>query len=144
MLQWIGRDVITDLCLKHYRNWIWKGNCFSGKMTELTSDYFLAKNKADVNEHQWRRKWLPTPGFLPGKSHGQRSLESYSPWGLKTRDMTWRLSMQHEWTAKTKSQMILCSYLNMPSFRAWFLYYYISLMITYKLKTAPYLVFIYH
>ena len=26
-----------------------------------------------------RRKWLPTPVFLPGNSHGQRSLESYSP-----------------------------------------------------------------
>ena len=28
----------------------------------------------------WRRKWLPTPIFLPGKFHGQRGLESYSPW----------------------------------------------------------------
>ena len=31
----------------------------------------------------WRRKWQPTPVFLPGKSHGQRSLADYSPWGLK-------------------------------------------------------------
>ena len=30
-----------------------------------------------------RRKWRPTPVFLPGKSHGQRSLEGYSPWGHK-------------------------------------------------------------
>ena len=29
----------------------------------------------------WRRKWRPTPVFLPGKSHGQRSLVGYSPWG---------------------------------------------------------------
>ena len=29
----------------------------------------------------WRRKWHPTPVFLPGKSHGQRSLVGYSPWG---------------------------------------------------------------
>ena len=29
------------------------------------------------------RKWQPTPGFLPGTSHGQRSLAGYSPWGLK-------------------------------------------------------------
>ena len=28
----------------------------------------------------WRRKWQPTPVFLPGKSHGQRNLEGYSPW----------------------------------------------------------------
>ena len=25
----------------------------------------------------WRRKWQPTPVFLPGKSHGQRNLEGY-------------------------------------------------------------------
>ena len=29
----------------------------------------------------WRRKWQPTPVFLPVKSHGQRSLAGYSPWG---------------------------------------------------------------
>jgi len=30
-------------------------------------------------EFPWRKKWQPTPVFLPGKSHGQRSLEGYSP-----------------------------------------------------------------
>ena len=30
-----------------------------------------------------RRKWQPTPVLLPGKSHGQRSLAGYSPWGLR-------------------------------------------------------------
>ena len=30
----------------------------------------------------------PTPVFLPGESHGQRSLMGYSPWGLKESDMT--------------------------------------------------------
>jgi len=29
----------------------------------------------------WRRKWQPTPVFLPGKSHGRRSLVGCSPWG---------------------------------------------------------------
>ena len=29
----------------------------------------------------WRRKWQSAPVFLPGKSHGQRSLAIYSPWG---------------------------------------------------------------
>ena len=33
-------------------------------------------------------KWQPTPAFLPGKSHGQRSLVGYSPWGHKESDMT--------------------------------------------------------
>ena len=36
-----------------------------------------------VRKISWRRKWQPTPVFLPGKSHGQRSLVSYSPWGRK-------------------------------------------------------------
>ena len=35
-----------------------------------------------------RRKWQPTSVFLPGKSHGQRSLAAYSPWGHKESDMT--------------------------------------------------------
>ena len=34
-------------------------------------------------EDPLRRKWQPTPVFLPGKSHGQRSLVGYSPWGRK-------------------------------------------------------------
>ena len=35
-----------------------------------------------------RRKWQPTPVFLPGESHGQRSLVGYSPWGCKESDTT--------------------------------------------------------
>ena len=31
----------------------------------------------------WRSKWQPTPLFLPGESHGQRSLVGYSPWSHK-------------------------------------------------------------
>ena len=33
----------------------------------------------------WRRAWQPTPVFLPGESHGQRSLVGYSPWGRRVR-----------------------------------------------------------
>ena len=33
-----------------------------------------------VGKIPWRRKWQPTPIFLPGKSHGQRNLVGYSPW----------------------------------------------------------------
>ena len=33
-----------------------------------------------VGKIPWRRKWQLTSVFLPGKSHGQRSLVSYSPW----------------------------------------------------------------
>ena len=36
-----------------------------------------------VKKILWRRKWQPTLVFLPGKSHGQRSLVGYTPWGHK-------------------------------------------------------------
>ena len=36
-----------------------------------------------VGKTPWRREWQPTPVFLPGKSHGQRSLAGYSPWSHK-------------------------------------------------------------
>ena len=41
-----------------------------------------------VKKIPWRRKWQPTPVFLPGKSHGQRSLAGYSPWSQKELNMT--------------------------------------------------------
>jgi len=34
----------------------------------------------------WKREGQPTPVFLPGESHGQRSLVGYSPWGCKQSD----------------------------------------------------------
>ena len=41
-----------------------------------------------VEKIPWRRKWQPTPVFLPGELHGQRSLANYSPWGPKESDTT--------------------------------------------------------
>ena len=35
-----------------------------------------------------RKKWQPTPVLLPGKPHGWRSLEDYTPWSCKELDMT--------------------------------------------------------
>ena len=40
----------------------------------------------------WRGKWLPTPVFVPGDSHGQRSLKGYRPRGCKELDTTENLS----------------------------------------------------
>ena len=48
-----------------------------------------------VGKVPWRRKWQPTPVFLPGKSHGQRGLVGYSPWGHRESDMTEELSTSH-------------------------------------------------
>ena len=46
----------------------------------------------DSGRTPWRRKQQPTPVFLPGESHGQRSLVDYSPWGCKELDMTERVT----------------------------------------------------
>ena len=44
---------------------------------------------------QRRRARQPTPGFLPGESHGQRSLADHSPWGHTESDTTERLRTAH-------------------------------------------------
>ena len=51
---------------------------------------FIDKCRFDpqVGKIRWRRAWQPTPVFLPGESHGQRSLVGYSPKGHKESDMT--------------------------------------------------------
>ena len=40
-----------------------------------------------VGKIPWRRKWQPTPVFLPGEFHGRRSLVGYSPWGHQESDV---------------------------------------------------------
>ena len=46
-----------------------------------------------VRKTRWNRKWQSTLVFLPGRSHGQRSLGSYGPWGRKEwtglNDLAW-------------------------------------------------------
>ena len=60
-----------------------------------------AANAGDIREHgldtwirkiPWRREWEPTPVFLPGESHGERSLAGYGPWSRKEADTTERLT----------------------------------------------------
>ena len=50
----------------------------------IIEDYLLGW----VGKVPWSRKWQPTLVFLPGKSHGQRSLAGYSLWCCKGSDMT--------------------------------------------------------
>ena len=54
----------------------------------------------------WRRKWQPTPVFLPGESHGRRSLVGCSPRGSKESDTTERL---HSLTHSLK-YLMACSF----------------------------------
>jgi len=46
-------------------------------------------------EDPQRRAWQLTPVFLPGESHGQRSLEGYSPWGGKSLTRPKRQHIKH-------------------------------------------------
>ena len=48
----------------------------------------------------WGRKWQPTPVFLPGKFHRQRSLAGYSPWGHRESDTTEQLSRPQEMSSQ--------------------------------------------
>ena len=41
-----------------------------------------------IDSFVWRRKWKPSPVFLPGESYGQRNLEGCCPWGRTELDMT--------------------------------------------------------
>ena len=46
-----------------------------------------------VRKIPWKREWQPTPVFLLGEVHGQRSLVGYSPWSCKELDTTDRLTV---------------------------------------------------
>ena len=61
---------------------------------------FPAMQKAwfnpQVGKIPWRRIWQPSPVFLPGEAHGERSLVGYSPWDCKDLDVTEQVTLsQH-------------------------------------------------
>ena len=60
-----------------------------------------------VRKIPWRRKWQATPDSFLEKSHGQRSLAGYSPWGHKDSDMTEQLNTHthiHTWMQRAGFQ----------------------------------------
>ena len=65
--------------------------------------FWLLPIIAWVGRIPWRRKWHPTPVFLPGKSHGGRNLVGYSPWGRKEPDTTERLHFHFSLSLQIKS-----------------------------------------
>ena len=70
----------------------------------------------------WRRKWQATPIFLPGKSHGQRSLVGCSPWGRKESDTTEWLHFHFSFSCigEGNGNPLQCSCLENPrGGRAW-------------------------
>ena len=74
-----------------------------GETLETAADFIFLGSKItadgdyshEIKGHLQKRKWQPTPVYLPGKSHGQRSLVCYSPWGHKELDMTEQLHFTH-------------------------------------------------
>ena len=70
-----------------------------------------------VEKAPWRRVWQPTPVFLLGKSHGQRSLAGYCPWGHKRvghelllgfrrEGPTWRPPERKDYKSKEQAQLV--------------------------------------
>ena len=62
-----------------------------GSIPSLGRSHMPLWSRKGGRKNIWRRKWQPTPVFLPGESHRQRSLAGYSPRGCKESDMTKRL-----------------------------------------------------
>ena len=54
-----------------------------------------------------KRKWQPTPVFLPGESHGQRILVGYSPWAHKESDITEHVCVPAHGCAHTHTHVIV-------------------------------------
>ena len=76
-----------------------------------------------VGKIPWRRKWQPTPVFLPGKSHGQRSLAGYSPCGCKESNMIKWLStcicITDSLCCPSETSILQISYTPIEIFKNW-------------------------
>ena len=71
----------------------------------------------------WRRKWQPTPVFLPGKSHGRRSLAGYSPQDCEDSDTNNEHACAHihmRARAYTQSFVLKKNVCNWISLKQWF------------------------
>ena len=60
----------------------------SGKESACNAGDTGSVSSIPAGKIPWRRKWQPTPVFLPAKSHGQRSPTGYSSWGRQEADNT--------------------------------------------------------
>ena len=84
--QWWKNGMVV--CVSFLKN---ENNKISNYHYKLTEGNLEKKNKKRTTKKILIMR-LPTPVFLPGESHGQRSLEVYSPWGCEESDMTEPLS----------------------------------------------------
>ena len=77
-----------------FRHYLWLHHvCFPGGASDKESACQCRRHQrcqfdSWVGKNLWKRKWQPTPVFLPGKFHGQGSLASYSSYSSKELNMT--------------------------------------------------------
>ena len=89
---WVKEQIVDSIVLRrkdvvislHARGTVLRGQLRLSRIISMQS----GNREAWVGKIPWRSKWQPTPGFLPGESHGQRSLVGPSPWGRKESDPT--------------------------------------------------------
>jgi len=76
-------SVQTQQCIQ------WNRNIFYSPVSTLFTSSYCLSDSFFLSEHlnwgvlYWRRKWQPTPVFLPGKHHKQRNVMGYNPCGCK-------------------------------------------------------------
>ena len=94
----------TVLCSSHMTEKFTPHGCYlCGGLPQWLNCKETACNEGDAGDRfnpwirmiPWRRKWQPIPVLLTEKSHGQRSLMDYSPWGHKESDTMEGLNTQH-------------------------------------------------
>ena len=78
---------------------------FSGK--EPTCQCRRHRFNPGVGKISWRRKWQLASAYLPGESHGHRSLAGYSPWGWKELDTTVSLTSNNNSNNNNNNSVIL-------------------------------------
>ena len=97
---WEEFKIFTKVTTQKYSSAGWGWGRGAGRCSLVTqwwkrvcSKYRRCELDPWVRNISWRRKWQPTPVFLPGESHGQRSLTGYSPWGCKELGATEQLTL---------------------------------------------------
>ena len=65
-------------------------------MQEITCNAGDRDSIPGIRKMTWKMNWRPTPVFLPGKFHGQRSLVGYSPWSRKVKTHNFMLISEAE------------------------------------------------
>ena len=80
-----------EFCLQPYQNVKQAWRCCHEEKYMVIKPMFRAscqqRSGIKIKKIPWRMAWQPTPVFLPGEFHGQRSLAGYSPQGHKESDM---------------------------------------------------------